>query len=563
MATMIPDKPYNTKSEGEIRVFEALQDGLTDDYYVFHSLRWKGKRKIHGEADFVIFNRHKGVMIIEVKSGIIEHRNRTFYQRRRDTGKERRIKDPERQAYDSNFEIYNLLIDNNINDCMVCHAVWFPSVEFEYNNNLPPEYSVKTLFDISDLEDPLWAINEAYDYSSICDYRRVTNLSEKRADRILNIIAPNLSIVPAMQVEYRSRERKFYRLTNEQIRILDFLEEQKFATIKGRAGTGKTFIAFEKARRLAEKGEEVLLLCTNKSLAKYLMSINTCKNLIIKTFRSLAKKYLLNDISDEELQELFVSYLNNFEYGCLFSNMIIDEGQDFKDEWLRALKYSTRGFFYIFYDEHQNLFGKHLPSLLAQADCRLTLTKNCRNTKEIAITASRNLNLQNYHLTAAVKGMKALWIECSSLQSKINYIHKVIDKHEQEKNGKKEDIAILTVRKLKESCLYGSDCLQKYPISSFPYKKHISFNTVRKFKGLEANVVILIDVDIHAYEKAHWKNLMYLACSRAKHELYILVDAFIEESYELALNYLQPVNISYSKKRSIFLKHFHLELVKI
>ena len=43
-------------------------------------------------------------------------------------------------------------------------------------------------------------------------------------------------------------------MTNEQTGLLDYISEQKNATIQGVAGTGKTLIAKEAARRLGAEG---------------------------------------------------------------------------------------------------------------------------------------------------------------------------------------------------------------------------------------------------------------------------------------------------------------------
>ena len=52
--------------------------------------------------------------------------------------------------------------------------------------------------------------------------------------------------------------------------ILNFLEEQKTAVINGAAGTGKTLVAIEKAKRHACKGEKVLFLRYNNLLKTHL-----------------------------------------------------------------------------------------------------------------------------------------------------------------------------------------------------------------------------------------------------------------------------------------------------
>src|SRR5699024_12783736 len=58
-------------------------------------------------------------------------------------------------------------------------------------------------------------------------------------------------------------------MTKEQSYLLDYLEEQDIAVIQGSAGTGKTLMAVEKAKRLS-KDEKVVFLCFNSLLLESL-----------------------------------------------------------------------------------------------------------------------------------------------------------------------------------------------------------------------------------------------------------------------------------------------------
>ena len=60
------------------------------------------------------------------------------------------------------------------------------------------------------------------------------------------------------------------RLTEQQYRVLDMLSRQSRVAIAGCAGSGKTFLAAEKARRLAAQGFRVLLVVFNVLLAEHL-----------------------------------------------------------------------------------------------------------------------------------------------------------------------------------------------------------------------------------------------------------------------------------------------------
>ena len=61
---------------------------------------------------------------------------------------------------------------------------------------------------------------------------------------------------------------RLINLTERQMLILDFLSNRRPAQrFKGCAGSGKTMLAMEKARRLASEGFDVLLTCYNAALA--------------------------------------------------------------------------------------------------------------------------------------------------------------------------------------------------------------------------------------------------------------------------------------------------------
>ena len=75
---------YNN-SFGEREIYNALSE-LSDDYIIFYSLLWQQRDQSTnvrwGEADFVIFNKNYGMLVVEVKSGGIIHRDGKWYQRR-------------------------------------------------------------------------------------------------------------------------------------------------------------------------------------------------------------------------------------------------------------------------------------------------------------------------------------------------------------------------------------------------------------------------------------------------------------------------------------------------
>ena len=99
----------------------------------------------------------------------------------------------------------------------------------------------------------------------------------------------------------------------------------------------------------------------------------------------------------EKLTQMFLE--GTFPY----QHVIIDEGQDFgkgeidEVEIIELLRVNAidneerNGTFYLFYDKNQMIQSKKIPKYIEDADCKLTLYRNCRNTENIALTSLRLL----------------------------------------------------------------------------------------------------------------------------------------------------------------------------
>jgi hypothetical protein len=283
MATVIPRIPQDYHgSPGESEAILALRH-LPQEYYVFHSLRWLGNthHETQGEADLVVFHPRKGFLVIEVKSGGIRFEDGVWFQRNRNTNIEKPIADPMAQSERSRFALLNkvALVLPRGEACLHGHAVWFTSVHRK-DLRFPPNYTTQVTFDSKDLEAPLKAIERAFAFwSSKHAYVGAHRLSPAGVGLLLQALAPAFNAAPSLRATIEERDAAMVRLTAEQARILDFLEEQQTAAICGPAGTGKTFIAWAKAERLAAKGDLVLFLCYNAALKDFLRSRNTAPTL--------------------------------------------------------------------------------------------------------------------------------------------------------------------------------------------------------------------------------------------------------------------------------------------
>ena len=544
MAIMIPHVPNDfTPESREGEMFSSLQK-LPDDYYVFHSFHiinivdseWK-----ENEIDFVIFNRNKGIICLEAKAGQVHCEQGIWYY---SSGSE--MRDPFAQANSNKWklhnEIYRFYRNNDIlKHCKMLSAVWFPSVSTYTLSriNLPTNTSKELILTSEDLTDPKSSLERIFSIqTSIKERGEIIpiepGLTKQEADSLLqNILCPSFNILPSKTLELNYKREKFNALISEQCRLLDYLEEQRSAVINGAAGTGKTMIALEKARRHSVKDEKVLFMCFNVKLKEFLEANYHYQNVDYYTIDGFACKICNThaaDFTDLEYRLLEIGEDRSFPY----QHIIIDEGQDFgqnRIEEANILKQlediilsTDNGTFYVFYDKLQIVQSKKLPAFIEEADCRLTLYKNCRNTRRIAETSFKPLQTEPKLFDSAIPGTlpKILFSVGQKIKVALDKaVHNILE------SG-------ITNIQIISCAASGYSSLDEYLTEngSYDYQKiKIAFTTCRKFKGLEADAVILVDVDRNAI--CDQNKLFYVGASRARLNLFIICNLSDEECTQI------------------------------
>ncbi len=545
MAIMIPEKPRNfDPASQEGLIFDALAS-LSEDYYVFHSFRITDTREgiFHeSETDFVILNRTKGVICLEAKAGQVRYENGCWLY---GSGIPMHNGGPFNQASANKYKLMRYISDSNmafvLEKCKFFHSVWFPSVSNDRlrSMTLPSEGDKTLVLTKEALSDPEEFIDRVYALE--LPSRVQTNLSEFECKRLVReIFCPQFNVFPSASFEADLKKIVFHRLLDEQAGILDFLDEQLTAAVNGAAGTGKTMIAVEKARRHAAFGEKVLFLCFNSQLKDYLENNYAREFVSYYTIAGFACKICNTARPDykelkSKLEDYYIS--GSFPY----KHVIIDEGQDFGSEAIEEtdiiqlihdiiVDTDQGGTFYVFYDRLQLIQAREMPKFISDLDCRLTLYRNCRNTENIAVTSLRPITERKPRVfDGAVKGAPAKLHFCDSVQSEHERIDVIID--ELAADGYR-DIVILTCKTEATSVLSNS-------VKGGRYRNKYLFTTCRKFKGLEADVVVLVDVDKTTFEQDNVL-LFYVGTSRARIKLEItavLSDDDCKDILLSALNY--------------------------
>ena len=548
MAIMIPDvaREFDPASlEGVM--FDSLKK-LPSDYYVVHSFKnvYVEDNILHeGEVDFVIFNRTKGLLCLEAKAGAIKYEGGYW---KYSSGCIMKHGGPYNQAAGNKWDLLNVVQNSSLKDvagrCKFLHAVWFPSISQERLRGIkfPKEADRTITLTMEALEDPEPYISSLFDIE--LENHIKTDLSEQDVRRLIReIICPEFNIFPSKSFDNDLKKIVFHRLLKEQEGLLNYLVEQKSAVINGAAGTGKTMMAVEKATRHAFNGERVLFLCYNVMLRDYLDKEYHHEYIEYMTIDKFACKVAETEKPDYraagiKILDMYISGLFRYKH------VIVDEGQDFGREEIEEADLlqtiydvvidneEAGGTFYVFYDKLQLIQAKNIPKFISDADCKLTLYKNCRNTENIAITSLKAISDRNPKLyDGAIKGVPARIHYKENSEEVINCVTSIIEELNEEGIT---DVTILTCKSeavsiLNNVCVNGT------------FKKKI-FTTCRKYKGLEADAIILVDVDEKTFGSEAVQRF-YVGASRARLRLEIVTTMTDTECENVLLNV-----VKYKKK---------------
>lgn len=546
MVTFIP--PYmgeEIKSNAEKKMYDVLQGLELEDAYVLHSLGLpKHQSKIYGEIDFVVVCK-RGIVCLEIKGGRVECRNGKWYFTDRYGVEHQKAEGPFAQVTGNMFslltQVKNRFTDNpHVKNLMVACGVVFPDIEFK---SVSQEIIPEIIYD-SRTVDITGYINQVFDYWAGRQHRGPAKLSPNDVKEIVNYLRGDFTFVPTLKTRLDSVEKRLVRLTNEQVQIMNALGMNSHLMIEGGAGTGKTLLATDFAKKRAEKGDKVLYLTYNKNLANDINAqIGQMDNLRVVNIHALFGEYVAIDVEriqrnpqeyfSDELPEKFLEYISNLsedkvqELKC--DVLVMDEGQDIlRPVYLYSLDLLLKnglekGDWAIFYDEKQNIYNPEYldgMEIVSSYSCaKFQLFVNCRNTIQIG----------TYSSMASGVEMKEFLQENGEEVQKISYTDKadfkvqikdIIKKLRAEKVELSE-VAFLAPKKYENSmlCEIGIE-VNELGEDYNPDSKLPKFATIQGFKGLDAKIVVLVDI-----ENIHPKNFskfIYIAGTRARTLLYVV-----------------------------------------
>jgi len=263
---------------GEKAVFAALQGSDdTDGWVALHSLGIADHvRQVEGEADFVVIVPGLGVLVIEVKS----HRNvERLADGRWKLGNDAPTgRGPFQQASEAMYSIREFLEKKGVDlrSIPVMSAVWFTEVRARSSLPATPEWHDWQVLDSEDLRtDATSAILRTLALGTKHLGDKVRRFShggvgpaENVVERIVSVLRPRFEMATVAADVRRARESQLVSFLDEQYLGLDAMADNRAVLFTGPAGSGKTWLALEAARREIAGGSQGRLLCFNRFLGK-------------------------------------------------------------------------------------------------------------------------------------------------------------------------------------------------------------------------------------------------------------------------------------------------------
>ncbi|GAA1899039.1 nuclease-related domain-containing DEAD/DEAH box helicase [Williamsia serinedens] len=537
MAQTIPAEPRFANS-AEKKVYQCLVDQFVGDDLIVVGQRVTDHDKDH-EIDFVVAIDGVGIVCLEVKAGEITHDGADWWQGR-DDGRHRI--DPVAQVLGACYALRSFVeADPRWTQGRVrwTHMVVFPHTSIAADFALP--------------DCPRWKVIDRDQLDQFFSLLRAALIDRGSNELFIGskgIEELQLALggrgLPQHDVVARAQENEDSAdiLSEQQVMILHAASLLPRVEVRGGAGSGKTFLAMEKARRMGRDGKRVALVCYSHGLASFLRRTTDRwsrreQPAYVGEFHELGKQWGAPAGPDEgvrnagtvrfwehELPAVMAGLAEELPPGKRFDAIVVDEAQDFADDWwtplLACLRDPENGGVYVFSDEGQRVFDRQGSPPVPLVP--LILDANIRNTRQIA-KAFTPLVGQRMRMHGG-DGPAVRFISCSphdAVEAADGQVELLIDE-----GWRYEDIALLTTgsrhpvqaeRQAEGNVAYWD---------TFWDGDDIFFGHVLGFKGLERNVVVLAMNQTAAHDRS--KERLYVGLSRAREQLVVCGDpAFVLE----------------------------------
>ncbi len=510
---MIPGQPLDTGSKAEIRLFDQLRAAFSgpdqNGWFAMHSLNLpRHEYKRFGEIDFVICGPD-GLFVLEVKGGGVSCHDGVWETTNRYGVTARLRESPFRQAEGALHGLREKLPAALWNTFVIGYGVVMPDVD-----RLPDsaEWAPAVLACGPEFRQFETWLQRFIDYWRAKDSGKAV-ASPARLQALQRRLRPDFEAVVPLHVVAHEVEMRIARLTEDQLRLIDVAEANPRVLCAGGAGTGKTMLALELAKRWGAAGMKTALVCHSPWLKRFLernafpgLTVSLAESIHIAARRAGAEK---------------------------FNAMIVDEGQDILNmDALARLDHHLSGGIdtgrWCFFHDTNNqsgLCGVYMPDaydyLKNLCPVRIPLQTNCRNSRPILqrIQADLDADLGN---AGVADGPAVREIRVADTNAAVQALEKELHGLVEVEGFNPADIVVLSPLPFAHSCASALSADWQDSITALDAaspgdtsRRAIGFAQISDFKGLESEVVILVDMPGPGQSES-LRPLHYVGMSRAR-----------------------------------------------
>jgi len=547
---------------GERQVFNGLaEDETIPNWSVIFRQEFAKRKSQEVEIDFLIVAPGLGLLVLEIKSHNYVRRSSGAWYFGRSGEQEK--KNPFRQLNDRRHTLHRWLGEQqrDLLDVPVARLLMFPNAVLNPSSREAPDWLETEFADAQDLENAKQSI------SSICRRALDANLEaraikprdsmieifpESQAKRIVNLLVPDLVGIETSGIRRAHRTRELQELTDQQYDTLRSVRRNKRVFVDGYAGTGKTTLALQVARELSDEGKKVGLFCFNNLLGLHLAAIAKDDGIHwIGTIDAFARHCLqmrgIASTDSDKKNRISAAMALMDQENPEFDAIVVDEVQDVlrgpSDDasWFDLIDTAllggiADGTYRLFGDmKNQNFYREDSDRSLAGAAQRLgqpvvlDLRINCRNPRLVGRRAAAVGQLTpGYERFLRPGNTSSLVVlETSDVAPQIDVLAFVLGDLKDQGYSPSE-IVVLSMQAGDQSSAaklekqsrarYG---LSKYFIQEPEDVRVVRYDSIMKFKGLEAPVVIVTDITSLDDQS---REILYCGMTRALDKCLVILD---------------------------------------
>jgi len=520
----------------ELETLAFLQKNLSNEYTVFHGVHWSREYQSwthFGEIDFVILHKHGGVLFIEQKNGALDESKGALVKHYGESSKDvadqiHRSIDKVREKYQwTNGKKHRLVVD---------YLIYCPDYQIKMINAVG--ISAERIVDATKRHQLAEVIH------SLCT---ASNQDAMNYSQIENFFRQTFELVPDIHAHKEKLNKSFIRQSGSLVSVLANLEMKPFRLrIVATAGSGKSLLVHSFMEKEAHKGKRILFLCFNRLLAEkrqILWQGKNDDNSLIKTFYGFCSEFLLSKGVTLDYTKMFEQpeifwpdvlekvMAMDIEDSWLFDTLIIDEGQDFQEDWYEIAKLFLKENASILWLEDNE--QKLIPTKDIKLDNFVTYRSNInyRTPESIARYILNELPTQ-FEIGNPLPGLGVDEHEYHDEQEQLKKVANIVQNLTR-LGFKQEDIYIVSCKGAKKSIFSQHTKIGNYKLSHFTGKYDelgqqimteglLRFDSIYRFKGLESPAIILVDIDFDKELTTQQQHLLFCGMTRATVKLDLL-----------------------------------------